>query len=90
MAIRDLAQGLGRGMDGELELVTPALVRRAADPSNAFLAEEAVNAMQAVISSCSPARVLAALVKQCGQRHAVARGRASVLMAMVRSGAEAY
>lgn len=61
MTVTDLLKGLGRGMDSEIELIAPMLMKKAAD-TNTFLCEEATKALTAMIQNCGGTRVLTALL----------------------------
>lgn len=67
MAVGDLCAGLGRAADPELEAAMPALIRRAAD-TNVFIVEAADAALAAVVTHCSEARVVGALLSAAGHK----------------------
>ena len=73
-ALNDMFAGLGRGMDPELETVTPPLLKRACD-TNVFLGEEAEKALVSMIRCCNENRVITALLLGIQSKNARVRAK---------------
>ncbi|XP_069042320.1 TOG array regulator of axonemal microtubules protein 2-like [Lepisosteus oculatus] len=89
-ALGAVCGALGSAMDGELEVVMPALLLRAGDSSE-FLREGAQGALRAAVGSASPARALGSLISTgASHRNPASRCCAAEMMALVleREGAE--
>eukprot|EP00753_Platysulcus_tardus_P003737 PLAT12485.3.p2 GENE.PLAT12485.3~~PLAT12485.3.p2 ORF type:complete len:680 (+),score=377.10 PLAT12485.3:79-2040(+) len=81
IALEDMFVGLQRGMDGELDSIASALIRKATD-TNDFLVTAAEAALAAMVRSATGSRVLAALLNQAAHRSSVIRARAARVTAM--------
>ena len=69
----EIITSLGRRCDAELEFIAEKLCRKCGDTG--FLAGEADRAIECMVHSCSPLRVLAALTPCASLRSAAARAR---------------
>jgi hypothetical protein len=72
LAVSDLALGLGRTLDPELDTLLPVLLRKSVD-TNSFLSEQARNATGQLIVHCSEQRVLNSLMNLLGNHNASIR-----------------
>jgi len=52
---------LGRIVDGELEAITPVLLRKSTD-TNVFISEQSIKAIENMCESCGESRVAIALL----------------------------
>ena len=64
MTLGDLFHGLGRGMDCVVDIVAPALIKRACD-TNEFILQAARAALAGLLVNCGEVRVLVSLLN-CG------------------------
>jgi len=90
LMFQEAFRSLGRSLDTELETITPVLVKKAGEVSNAgretFLAMEAYKALCMMVSNCSDSRAMLALSACAGHASKACRAKvAAAIDELVRS-----
>ena len=76
LTITDMWSGMGKGLDPELVLVAPVLLKHFVN-INGFLKEEADECLSVIILNASPARVLSAFLSSAGSKIPAVRSKAA-------------